>query len=119
MPTPRQEKGGIDLRKLPYIVFRRLPHDYGLSDHPLWQETTPIKHPMVELDLETVGRKRLEVAIHESMHIAIPALPEPIVTYASRYIAKVVWALGYRADEDWQDKHFSLANHKKKVNGKK
>jgi hypothetical protein len=117
MPTPRTERGGIDLRKLPYIVFRRLGPNYGLSDHPLWQELTPIKHPMVEIDLETVGRKRLEVAIHESIHIAIPALPEPIVTYTARYVAKVIWALGYRADEDWQEKKFSLANHKRRKKG--
>ena len=115
MPSPRQEKGGIDLRKLPHIVFRKLPHDYGLSDHPLWQELTPLDHPMVELDINTVGRKRLEVAIHESMHIAIPALPESIVTYASRYIARVVWKLGYRADEAWQEKEFSLAKHKNRA----
>lgn len=114
MPSPRQEKGGVDLRKLPHVIFRRLPRYHGLSDHPLWQEITPLEHPTVELDIDTVGRKRLEVAIHESMHIAIPALPETIVTYSSRYIAKVVWALGYRADEDWQEKHYSLANHKKK-----
>lgn len=117
MPSPRQEKGGIDLRKLPHIVFRRLPNDHGLSNHPIWQELTPLEHPMVELDIDTVGRKRLEVAIHESMHIAIPALPETIVTYASRYIAKVVWALGYRADEEAQEKKYSLANHRKKMRG--
>lgn len=115
MARARTEKGGIDLRKLPYIVFRKLPRDYGLSDHPLWQEITPLEHPMVEIDTHTVGRKRLEVAIHESLHISIPALPESIVTYASRYIARVVWALGYRADEEAHEKKFSLANHKKKT----
>jgi hypothetical protein len=58
---------------------------------------------MIEIDTQTHNRKRLETVIHETMHLALPALPETLVTFAARYIARVVWNTGYRADEDAQD----------------
>lgn len=109
MGRTRQEQGGIDLRKLPDIVIRKLGREdsHGLASHPMFSEITPLTHPLVEIDRATKGLKRLEIAIHESMHVAIPALPESIVRYSSRYIAKVVWRLGYRADEEWQNEEFT------------
>jgi hypothetical protein len=103
----RTEKGGIDLRKLPHIVIKRLgPKNHGLSSHPAFAELTPVDHPVLEVDSESEGLKRLEIFIHEAWHIAVPATPEEPVRYGARYIAKVLWAAGYRADEDWQEEHF-------------
>ena len=111
MPRARTEHGGIDLRKNPDIVFRPLGREnvYGLASHPVFREVTPLAHPMIEVDTHTKGRKRLEVVIHETMHIALPALPESLVTFAARYIARVVWKTGYRADEESQDRIFALS----------
>ena len=59
----------------------------------------------VEEDLETI--------IHEALHLAVPALPERVVGYASRYIAKILWHLQYRADEDWQEEHYTSEDLRK------
>lgn len=106
MARVRSEKGGIDLRKLPHIIIKKLGPNHGLSSHPMFAELTPMDTPVIEVDSESAGLKRLEVFIHESWHVAVPATPEIVVKYGSRYIAKVLWAAGYRADEDWQDEHF-------------
>ena len=91
------------------IVFRPLGREkvFGLASHPVFQEVTPLDHPMIEVDTHTKGRKRLETIIHETMHVALPALPESLVTFAARYIARVVWATGYRADEEAQDSKYA------------
>ncbi len=109
MPRARQESGGIDLRKNPDIVFRPMGREnvYGLSDHPMFREVSPLDHPMIEIDTHTKGRNRLMAVIHETMHLALPALPESLVKFASIYIARVVWKLGYRADEEAQDSKYA------------
>jgi hypothetical protein len=106
VPRARTETGGIDLRKLPIIQFRKLGPNYGLSNHPVFAELTPVDHPTLEVDIRTKGKKRLEIILHEALHIAVPGMPEQVVLYAARYLAKVLWHLQYRADEDWHNEHY-------------
>lgn len=109
MPRARQEQGGTDLRKLPFIIFRKLGRNQadGLSSHPVFAEVKPVHHPVLEVDSTLTGLKRLEIIIHEALHIAVPGMPETVVRYAARYVAKVLWHLQYRADEAWHLEHYS------------
>lgn len=108
MPRARGEPGGGDLRRLPFIVFRKLGKQTadGQAHHPLYQETITLPHLILECDPRQKGRMRLETLIHEALHLAVPALPEKVVSYAARYVARVLWHLQYRADEDWHEEHY-------------
>lgn len=110
MPKARKEPGGYDLRKLPFIIFRKLLRHgaEGMATHQLYAEVKPVPHPILECDPRMKGRMRLETIIHEAMHLAVPAMPEHVVSYASRYIAKVLWHLQYRADEQWHEDHYGV-----------
>lgn len=88
----------IDLRKLPKVVFR--PLGQHQADGLAWTDQT------LEVDCRMENRARLETIIHEAMHMSLPWLPEKFILRASRYIAKVVWFAGYRADEGEQDGRF-------------
>lgn len=88
----------IDLRKIPKIVFRPLGK-HG-ADGLAWTDQT------LEVDCRLENCARLETIVHEAMHMALPWLPEKFILRASRYIAKVVWHMNYRADEGEQDARF-------------
>jgi len=105
VPRARREPGGYDLRRMPKIVFRKLMRHGadGMANHQLYSETVPVPHPTLEVDVRMLGRHRLETLIHEAMHLAVPAMPEHVVMYAAKFIAKIVWSTGYRADEEAQD----------------
>jgi hypothetical protein len=109
VPRARQESGGIDLRKLPYIfiykLWRRKAH--GLACHPHFAEVTPVDHPFIEIDIRSKGMRRLELIIHESMHLAVPGMPESVVGYTAKYIAKVLWHMNYRSDDEWQNENYA------------
>ncbi len=108
MPRVRNENGGIDLRYLPHVLFKKLGRKkvYGLSTHPHFAEVKPVKHPFIEIDITLTGVKRLEIIIHEALHLAVPGMPESVVVYTARYLARVLWHLQYRADEEWQNEHY-------------
>lgn len=109
MPRARSEQGGIDLRKLPKIVFRKLGREGadGQAHHPIYQDMRAVQ-PTLEVDHTRMkGRQRLETILHEALHLAVPAMPEYVVRYAARYLSMVVWHTGYRADEEKQDGRFS------------
>lgn len=99
----------FSLARLPLIIFRKLGRHaakdeilMGWSEHP--QSNTHHKVPAsIEIDVRTTGRKRLEIIIHEALHLAFPAVPEEDIRRAGRYVGMVVWALGYRADEHEQE----------------
>lgn len=100
MPRPNSEPG-VDLRRVPRIVFRKLGREdaFGQAWHPA--ETG--EEALIEIDPTITKLKRLEIAIHEALHIAHFPLPEIIIVRAARYVAKVVWSMGYRADEELQN----------------
>lgn len=109
MPRARQESGGIDLRKLPHIfiykLWRRRAH--GLATHPHFAEVKPVKHPFIEIDIRSKGMRRMELILHESLHLAVPGMPESVVGYAAKYLAKVLWHMNYRSDDEWQNENYA------------
>lgn len=96
MPRP------VDLRRAPHIVFRKLGREnaYGQARHPDFAVDERIENPLIEIDPRTKGMKRLEIAAHEALHIANPGATESAVKRGARYIALVLWHLGYRADDE-------------------
>lgn len=109
MARARQESGGIDLRKLPHIFIYKLGRRKadGLASHPHFAEVTPVKHPFIEVDIRSKDARRLELIIHEAMHLAVPGMPESVVTYTAKYLAKVLWHMNYRSDDEWQNENYA------------
>ena len=49
------------------------------------------------------GRKRLEIELHEGLHAALgPTISEESVTQTARDLAKILWLLGYKIQEESQ-----------------
>lgn len=49
------------------------------------------------------GRKRLEIELHEGLHASFgPTISEESVTQTARDLAKILWLLGYRIQEESQ-----------------
>jgi hypothetical protein len=94
VPRARKEKGGIDLRRLPKITFRKLGRENvdGLASHPDFSEVTPLE-PEIEVDPRLPGRKLVKIILHEALHVAYPGLPEETVKAAAGYQAMVLWHL--------------------------
>lgn len=53
----------------------------------------------IEIDSRLTGRRRLEIFIHESLHIVNPAHCETKVCKDAKKIALVLWKQGYRRTE--------------------
>lgn len=112
-PAPGYKKDGrTDLRKLPKIIYRPLKRVQaeGLAIHLQLSEASGDKPggrlsasqhepPTMELDPGFVGRRRLENAVHEALHLACPWMWEHVVTPIARYLTMVLWHLGLR----WKD----------------
>lgn len=91
-----RKDGQVDLRKLPKFVVRPLGSHKadGLSSHYYDHEfdrRPKYTEPTIELDIGLKGQKKLEILIHEAMHIAFPWMAELIVTKGARWLAKVLW----------------------------
>lgn len=52
------------------------------------------------IDDRLTGRLRLEVEVHEALHALFPQISEETITDAAKDVARILWALGYRIDED-------------------
>lgn len=102
--------GRIDLRRLPRIIERPLGREqaHGMAAQLLHSSTggDPRDYlpewdgqPTIWLDPTLPARAHLETAIHEALHLACPWMFETVVTQTARYLAMVVWKLGYRRDE--------------------
>jgi hypothetical protein len=53
--------------------------------------------PTVEIDPRLGAKRRLEVLVHEAVHLFFgPDLPEAKVDAAGKYIRDVLWAQNYR-----------------------
>lgn len=106
-PPGYKKDGRIDLRMLPEIVFRPLgrEHAYGQATQLLHSDASgdkkPVGKPLFEIDTRWTGRKRLDTDIHEALHLACPFMFEDVVGPTARYVAMILWHLGYRLkDED-------------------
>jgi hypothetical protein len=100
--------GHCDLRKLPHIMFRKMGREDadGQAINQAFSGQSKVAHPIVEVDPRTKNKKRMEIFIHESLHHVFPALPEHEILSAGRYVARVLWHMQYRADDDWQEEHY-------------
>lgn len=56
--------------------------------------------PKILIDQSLQGRARLEIEIHEAMHASFPQIAEESVTEAARDVARILWTLGYRIDDE-------------------
>lgn len=56
--------------------------------------------PKILIDQSLSGRARCEVELHEAMHACFPQLAEETVTEAAKDVARILWTLGYRLDEE-------------------
>lgn len=102
--------GRIDLRRLPQIVETRLGqrqaegmaaqllHTDAGGDPP--GQPDPSNGPILFLDTKLKGRAQMEAALHEALHLACPFLFEPVVLQVGRYLAMVMWKLGFRRVEN-------------------
>lgn len=99
-----RKDGGVDLRKLPLIIERPLMRHSadGMANQLFYTEPgeKPPEQPILEIDIGLTGRARLDTILHEALHLALPALPEQSVLKTARYLAMIVWHMGYREKED-------------------
>lgn len=103
--------GRIDLRRLPRIIERPLGREraYGMAAQGLHEQAggdPPAAlpewtgEPTIWLDpRDRHTRLGLETAVHEALHLACPWMYEDVVTATGRYLAMVLWRLGYRRPE--------------------
>ncbi len=101
MKTGYKKDGNIDLRRLPVITERSLHREraHGLASQHIHGEAgeRPVgTQPTIELDTALKGRKEMEIAIHEALHLACPFMYEKVVTQTARYLAMVLWHLNFR-----------------------
>jgi hypothetical protein len=110
-PAPGYTKDGtIDLRRLPRIIERPLGRERadGMAAQLLHSDAGDARpypgtdgSPTLWLDTKLRGtRAELETAVHEALHLAAPFLFEPVVLATGRYIAMVLWRLGFRRITD-------------------
>jgi hypothetical protein len=62
--------------------------------------TKPGGERKILIDERLKGRARCETEVHEALHACFPQMSEESITSAARDIAKILWALGYRVDEE-------------------
>lgn len=80
------------------LRFTRLRGNaYGWTYLP--DAKSPRSRPKILIDSSLTGRKRLEIIVHELIHVSFPTASEDHVTEAGRDITRVLYALGYRLDE--------------------
>jgi hypothetical protein len=99
--TGYTKSGSVDLRKLPKITIRPLmQHRADGMAHQLLHCDTGLTQedagpPLLELDSNLTGRRRLETILHEALHLACPFMPEHTVLKTARYQAMIAWHMGY------------------------
>ena len=99
-----RKDGRVDLRKIPRIVYRPLLKYKadGMATQLLHTEhnegACQPTEALLDIDSRLSGRAKMETEIHEAFHLAAPWAPEIVVLQTSRYIAMILWYLGYRQD---------------------
>ncbi len=58
-----------------------------------------VDEQLIEIDTRLKGRHRMEITIHEALHILYPADTEAQVVRKSKRLTKVLWDMGYRRIE--------------------
>ena len=69
------------------IVYRKLMRERALGQ---------TDNVTAEIDPRLVGKKKLEIIIHECMHILFPAATEAEVTNKAARLTRTLWHEGYR-----------------------
>lgn len=52
------------------------------------------------IDQNLTGRARLDIELHEAMHACFPQIDEGVITQAAKDVARILWTLGYRIDDE-------------------
>lgn len=71
------------------IIYRKLGKEkaYGIANH----HTNTI-----EIDSRIVGKKHLEILMHEGAHILLPEMNEEGIVRLSTALTRLLWEEGYR-----------------------
>ena len=56
--------------------------------------------PKILIDQGLAGRSRLEIEIHEALHACLPQTSEESITETAKDVARILWTLGYRIDDE-------------------
>lgn len=56
--------------------------------------------PKILIDSALTGRQRLEIELHEALHACFPQIDEDVITEAGKDLARILWTLGYRIDDE-------------------
>ncbi|NBW14358.1 MAG: hypothetical protein EBR82_40805 [Caulobacteraceae bacterium] len=70
----------------------------GWTHYP--HETSQAK---ILVDSRLKGRARLTIELHEAMHACFPQIDEESITEAAKDVARILWTLGYRIDDQKVD----------------
>lgn len=55
----------------------------------------------IEIDPELEPKTKMDIGLHEGLHVLFPYLPEDVVDNAGKTLADLLWRLGFRLkDED-------------------
>ncbi len=73
--------------KIKKVVVKKLRKVWGYA----WHDTG-----VIEIDPRCVGRKHLEILIHEGSHITMPYLNEEAIRDHAAEITRLLWNQGYR-----------------------
>lgn len=69
-----------------------------------WTQYPDAKNPRLPakilIDSSLKGRARCEIEVHEAMHACFPQIDEEIITEAAKDVARILWTLGYRIDDE-------------------
>lgn len=71
------------------VVYRKLGKEKAWGQAHVDDKT-------IEIDPRLKGRKKIEILIHEALHILNPEMSETKVVDQGRRIANVLWKQGYR-----------------------
>jgi hypothetical protein len=80
------KKGGISSRPFK-VIYKNLKKAWGYSD---------LSNNTIEMDTKLVGKKHMEILIHECVHLLWPDATEEEVESKSIKITNTMWKEGYR-----------------------
>jgi hypothetical protein len=71
------------------IVYRKLGKEkaYGIADH---------NTNTLEIDSRLIGKKHLEILLHEGAHLLLPEMNEEGIVRLSASLTRLLWEEGYR-----------------------